>query len=510
MASTFAISRSHLIYGVCLPVAVVIGYLLAEPLESGSIAVVVLVMSILSIPLFMRWHHPLLVFSCNALILPYFLPGRPELWMVMTLISLFFSLLNRSIGQDVQFFKVRSVSYSLVFLCAVVLFTAWLTGGVGLAAFGSSSIGGKKYVGVLAAAALYFALATPEIKPNRGKLYIALFFLSALVSLVSYAAVIGGKPFYFLVEFFPIETALREGSYSQEPPGAEEGSRFGTLAGPALGLFCLLMAMYGARGVLDLKRPWRLVFLFLAVVGCALGGFRSEMIVFVATYAALFYMEGLFRTRYAMIALFAIVLGGAFLMLDGRSLPYPIQRSLSFLPGINLDPMVRQDAEGSTAWRLQIWKRMLPEVPKYLIKGKGYAMNPEELMMLQATRGEVAILSQEGAVLSGDYHSGPLSLIIPFGILGVVAFGWFLTASVKVLHQNYLYGDPAYANINRFLLSYFVVKIIFFLTIFGGFSSDMAVFAGLIGISVSMNGGVRRLPEPLPEPALDEPMSAEV
>jgi hypothetical protein len=327
---------------------------------------------------------------------------------------------------------------------------------------------------------------------------------------VSYAAVIGGRPFYFLVEFFPIETALREGAYTQQPPGAEEGSRFGTLAGPSLGLFCLLMAIYGARGVLDLRRPWRLVFLLLAVVGSALGGFRSGMIIFTGTYAALFYMEGLFRTRYATIAVFAVVFGGAFLMLDGRSLPYPIQRSLSFLPAINLDPMVRQDADGSTTWRVQIWRRMLPEVPKYLIKGKGYAMNPEELMMLQATQGEAAILSQEGAVLSGDYHSGPLSLVIPFGILGVIAFGWFLTASVKVLHQNYLYGNPAYANINRFLLSYFVVKIIFFIVIFGGFSSDMAAFAGLIGISVSLNGGVCRPPEPMPEPALDEPMSAEV
>src|SRR5581483_2407104 len=106
MANTFAVSRSHLIYGVCLPLAVLIGYLLAEPLESGSVAVVVLVMSVLSIPLLMRWHHPLLIFSCNAMILPYFVPGRPELWMIMVVVSLFFSVLNRSVGQDLKFFQV--------------------------------------------------------------------------------------------------------------------------------------------------------------------------------------------------------------------------------------------------------------------------------------------------------------------------------------------------------------------------------------------------------------------
>ena len=51
MASTFVVSRSQLIYALCLPLAVLIGYFLAEPLESGSIAIVVFVMSVLCLPL---------------------------------------------------------------------------------------------------------------------------------------------------------------------------------------------------------------------------------------------------------------------------------------------------------------------------------------------------------------------------------------------------------------------------------------------------------------------------
>src|SRR5438876_11024139 len=41
MASTFVVSRSQLIYALCLPLAVLIGYFLAEPLESGSMAIVI-------------------------------------------------------------------------------------------------------------------------------------------------------------------------------------------------------------------------------------------------------------------------------------------------------------------------------------------------------------------------------------------------------------------------------------------------------------------------------------
>src|SRR3954470_15004975 len=109
MANTFAVSRSHLIYGVCLPLAVLVGYLLASPLESSNVAVVVLVISVLSIPLLMRWHHPLLILSWNAVVSPAFLPGSPYLWQIMAVLSLFISLLNRSLGQNLNFFKAPSV-----------------------------------------------------------------------------------------------------------------------------------------------------------------------------------------------------------------------------------------------------------------------------------------------------------------------------------------------------------------------------------------------------------------
>lgn len=510
MTNSFAITRAHLIYGVCLPVAVVIGYLLAEPMESGSMAVVVLVLSILSIPLLMRWHHTLLVMSINSVILPYFLPGRPNLWMVMVMISLFFLALDRSLGRDVQFLKARWVSYSLIFLGVVVVATAWLNGGLGIAALGSSTYGGRKYVGVLAAICLYFALSTTDIKPGRAKLYLAFYFLSSLLLLVSYSAAFWGRPFYFLVELFPIEGTVNEGIIGQTVAGPTEISRFSTLAMPGFASCCFLLAMFGAKGILDWKKPWKFGMLCVAIIATSLGGYRSELILVLLLFGALFYAEGLFRTKYVWAVILGTTLGGIFLATSSRSLPPPIQRTLSFVPYIDLDPDIRMNAQGSTDWRVEIWKRALPEVPKHLIKGKGYAIDPQELEAIQMLAANVASLSEDGALLSGDYHSGPLSLIIPFGLFGVAAFAWFLVASIKALHRNYVYGDPECTNINRFLLCYFVMKLVFFVTIFGGFSSDMVTFTGLIGMSVSLNGGVRQPLEPKPEPAMDELLSAEV
>src|SRR6267378_2610402 len=130
MASTFVVSRSHIIYALCLPLAVLIGYFLAEPLESGSIAIVVFVLSVLCLPLLMKWYHPLLVMSWNAIICPVGLPGRPYLWMIMSALGLLIAVLNRSVNPHKRFINAPSLTKPLIFLSGVVIITAALNGGV--------------------------------------------------------------------------------------------------------------------------------------------------------------------------------------------------------------------------------------------------------------------------------------------------------------------------------------------------------------------------------------------
>ncbi len=489
MAHSVVISRSHLIYGVCLPLAVLIGYLLAEPLESGSVAVVVLVLCVLSIPVLLRWHHALLIFSCNAAISPYFMPGRPTLWMVSAILSFFFLILNRSMGQDVRLFRARNVSWSLLFLGTVALVTAYSTGGIGFGSFGAANAGGKRYFTIFVAIMLYFALSTLIISRKHAGLAISVFFLSALTGAVGYIAAIGGPGFYFLVELFPIESALDE---TNAAGSAVIGSGFVRLAGlttVAVGLFCFIMARYGARGVLNLTKPWRLLMLLLAVVINLYSGFRSNMILFILTFGVVFFLEGLFRTRYFLALALISILAGAVALPYSQKLPMVVQRTLCFLP-INVDPLVRANAEASTDWRLEMWREVLPTVPRYLLKGKGYGMDTEDMYLIEEGRKRGFAKGYEGAMLAGDYHSGPLSLIIPLGIFGVLGFFWFLGASVQVLRQNLRFGDPSLHRINTFLLAFFVVHILFFFFVFGSLFSDLALFAGLIGLSVSLNGGV--------------------
>jgi len=217
------------------------------------------------------------------------------------------------------------------------------------------------------------------------------------------------------------------------------------------------------------------------------GGFRSTLILNLTTLAALSYLEGLWRSPALPLVALVVILCGAILSPFLDRLPFSVQRSLSFLP-LNVSPIARQSAQASSEWRIGMWKDLLPQVPQHLLLGKGYAFTATEYRTI-ALAGEEGF-STEGAELVGDYHNGPLSVILPFGIWGVIAWVWFLIGSVRVLRRNYLWGDSAYQRINAFLLAYFVARIVLFFAVFGSLYSDMAVFASLVALSVSLNGGV--------------------
>jgi len=107
--------------------------------------------------------------------------------------------------------------------------------------------------------------------------------------------------------------------------------------------------------------------------------------------------------------------------------------------------------------------------------------------------------------MAGDYHNGPLSVIVAFGIFGVIAFVWFMVAALRVLYRNYQFGDSAHHRLNTFLLAYFVARALLFMSVFGSLYSELAFFTGLVGLSISLNGGVAKpVVVPQPVPVLDD------
>ena len=481
--------RTLIIYAVILPLAIFIGWMTVDLANWNrtSFALFAAIIFVLLLPALIRWHYAVMVFSWGTFISIFFLPGQPALWMLMAGITFGMAILNRIMQKKRAFLPAPSITATLLILLLIVVITGKLRGGFGVSALGAASYGGKGYYYIIAAIIGYFAFASQSIPPERAKLYVTLFFLSGAVSALSNLIYLAGPSFYFLFLILPVSfAAVQAVSEYSGPIARVAGFGFGACA---TGFY--LLAIHGIRGLLH--KWWRMLLLMVVLVLGALSGYRSLVLLFAIVFIVLFCAEGLLRSPVFPALLLVGALGFALLIPFSVKLPLPIQRSLSFLP-IKTDVSVRFDAEGSLAWRLEVWRTVVNDIPKYLWLGKGYAISPTDLYLTQQAILRHRAPGYAGAILTGDYHSGPLSVCVPFGAFGSLAFLAFLAAGLRALYLNYRYGNEELRTINRFLFAFFLGRAIFFFVFFGALASDFSIFTGTVGLSVALNKGVCRKP----------------
>jgi hypothetical protein len=254
MNNSAAVLKALIVYAVCVPLAIVLGYAsvsLANSPGYSNFALFGVLALILCAPILLRWHHPLLVLSWNLPLMIFFLPGSPGVYLPMMAVSLGVSVLQRTISRDKHFIPAPQITWPLLFLALVVLVTAKLTGGIGLHSLGSSVMGGRKYVGVLAGILGFFALTARRIPPHQAGLYVALFFLGGCLSVMGDLVAFIPSSFYFLFLFFPFDTYAYGGS---------TGSlRFAGVASMATWVIPYMLARYGINGIFRAGKPWRVV-----------------------------------------------------------------------------------------------------------------------------------------------------------------------------------------------------------------------------------------------------------
>jgi hypothetical protein len=487
--------RALVIYGLCVPLALLLGYLLALPLDYDTLTLFALLLLILSAPLLLKWHQLFLVATINATAVAFFAPGHAQLWQLVAVVSLTISILQLTLSRRLKFVYAPTISRPLFFLMAVVLVTAKFTGGIGFHVLGGENIGGKRYINLFAAILAYFALAARRIPAPKAFLYTGAFFLGGATAFISSLVHFVGPGLSFIFWLFPPEAVPGQ----SEVDLAAGIPRMGGLGFGSLAVTAFLLSRYGMRGILFSGKLWRPVALLCIVFVSLFGGFRVVLVTILFFLFFQAFLEGVFKSKLMPV----LLLGGVLVLAAGlpfvSKLPMPAQRALSVLP-LEVSPEARQDALGTTGWRLLIWREVLPDVPKHLLLGEGYLMHLQDW-----TRANFADSASgfgaAGTIVAGDYHSGPLSLVIPFGIWGVLAFVWLLWAGGRLLYFNYKFGDPALKTINTFLFAAFITETIIYLFVFGGFQSDMIKFTSLLGLSVALNGGrCKPARAPAPEP----------
>jgi O-antigen ligase len=487
---SFSVTRTQMAWAICLPLAVVVGYLLADPVTYGSMAVLVMLASVLCVPIILRWHHPLLVVLWNATIIFNYVSESIYLWMFLAVIGFLIGILNRATNPHYRFLVPRFVLWPTLFLALVTVLTALFTGGLGMRLFGSAQYGGRSYFYILFGLLGMFALASQRIPLKWARTSVFLFFLAGATYAAGNIIYMIGPVAYPLFAFFPLTQAYGQ-AVSESNLLSQNATRIGGFGLASASVVAAFLSIWGFRGVFGLRSLHRAL-LVLAVIGVgASSGFRSSLILAVMVVATVWWLESRDNRQTLIVGMGAAVVAVACVLPFVSHLPLSVQRSLSFLP-VPVNPVVRLDTQASTEWRVKMWQDVLPEVPKRALVGRGYALDPAEMNLSYESHRRGLGQQWELAALTGDFHNGFLSTIIPLGGVGVLGFAWLLIAGGRVLHHNYRFGAPELLFINRFIYAYFLVRIAYFVLVFGSFYQDLCLFTGLIGLSLSLNGGVSR------------------
>lgn len=498
--------RMLIVYAICIPLAVVMGYLLTNPLDYSTLFFVGLIVALIVSPILIKWHYPILIFGLAFPAQMFFLMGNPPFWQVAVILSLGIAVVERATNSERRFLSAPPMTWALFFTVAMAVITMKLTGGFHLHTVGGGTGGGKKYINLCLGIATFFALASRGIPPVKRTLYLGLFFLPGLFSIIGDLFPFLPGPLRYVGLIFPPSYAAA---------AVESGSgvlRLSGLMSAANAVMLFMLARYGLREILSGGRPLRALFFCLMFIMSLLGGFRSVLIANVLILFFYFFLDGLHRTKWLLIAVVGLLIGASIVVPFARDLPQSIQRSLAILPQnvVDIDMGVRMDAEGSKEWRLNIWRAILPQVPGYLLLGKGYAITRDDYESIGHDnpfyRTAQMDASQESLAISNDFHSGPLSTVICFGVWGCLSILAIMGAGFYVLYRNFRYGDPALRPVNMLLLAMHLQHIISFFAVFGAYDVDVGFFAKIVGFSVALNWGIcKPKPKPAANPVIVKP-----
>ena len=500
-----ALVRSIITYAVCIPLAAIIGYMLTKPLDYSAAAFYSMIVIILIFPIIARFHHPLLFLCYNLPINLFFIKTNPSIGMVMIMVSLSISIFDRILSRRSQFISVPEMTVPLVILVAIVFFTAEVTGGFGLKSLGSDVYGGKKYAFLIVGIISYFAFTARPIPAEKASMYVSMYLLGGVLCAVSDLVPVVPSGLRFIYLFIsPSGAGLDSmGNYDSLELGV---SRLSGVSFAASIFYLWMLAFYGVRGIFMTGKIWRVALFGMTFVMIGLGGYRSLIMAALAVFIILFFMEKMHRSPLMFIFLLLGVVAVGLVIPFASRLPFVMQRGLSFLP-LDFNQEAIASAEASSNWRIALWTGMAEQIPKYFFLGKGYALSLEDWSNIQsAAAGSGLGGENDNLAISSDFHNGPLSVIIPFGVWGVFAFIWIMGVGVWILFRNYRYGLPALQRSNRYLLAIFVTKFLIFMTVFGAFQGDLGTFLSLIGLSVALNYGVAKAGgQPLPQPSVNNP-----
>jgi len=262
---------------------------------------------------------------------------------------------------------------------------------------GSSTWGGMLYISLLIGIIFYMAVNGLQLNKKNIKWIVWGGLIAGLVGSAS---------------------AYKGWSSSAAEEAGLSATRLMWLLNLSYGLFPLVFALKFPRN------KWVSILLMgICLVFIGLTGFRSRLVAFIMVYAGYGFFCAKNKKRFAVIAAcLGLLLWGGIVVVS-PVLPQGLQRAVSFVPGVQIDYMTGKNAQGSIDWRVEIWGYCLQQVPKYWLIGRGSAFNVWDTVA-QLGHNDIKLFTPWFAFETRSYHSGPLTLLLDYGVPGLLIGIW--------------------------------------------------------------------------------------
>jgi hypothetical protein len=391
--------------------------------------------------------------------------------------------------------KLGSLDY-LVFINLAYLMTVFLRNPVGVWAFQSQMVGGRPYFEITLAFMVFLVLSRATLTQSIANIFPFLFIIPAgIAGALDVIARVIPQTSYPIAMFYSGAGSMSDTSALQAEAQIGESRLTGVKDLGMLGVLALC-SRYNPITLLSPIHPLRLV-LFLATIGIIfLSGFRSALVFALVSFA----LGAVLRRRMADLWITAgVMILGLMLLISVQGnilrLPATMQRSLSWLPG-DWDTEVLNDAQGSSQWRFDmwIWAWNDERIFRDKIWGQGFGFTYDEMnimasALLNGSSGPAFIGSsaQESQMITGSFHSGPLSSI---KFIGIVGFALYYSLMVYMGIYALQLCRRAYAT-KAFTLALFIcIPIIYepfnYIFVFGALDSNYSqilFWAGLLNMA---------------------------
>ncbi len=402
------------------------------------------------------------------------------------------------------FFATRAVAWKrkvgildyLIYINLAYLVTVYVRNPAGFWAMQTSVVGGRPYFEIALAFGAFIVLSRVQITDFLARIFPLFLVIPAwCVGLLDMVARLIPQ---FALPLAAIYSGVGTGGVTNalQPEARIGETRMTAMQFAGSSTILALCAKYNPLTLLSPLYPLRVALLVVAVGAIFLSGYRSVILFAMVAYLLSSVLRGNLKDLWVagagmLIAVMALIaVQGSIIQL-----PLTVQRTLAWLPGSWSEEAVVGGQE-STRWRVEMWEWAWNDdrILKDRVWGQGFGLSIDDMNLIAASlmagQGGGSLLGgsdRENFMITGSFHSGPLSTIKYIGMVGLALYyplmcymAWLAWRLCKRAR-----GTKA------FTLSLFVgIPVIYepfnFVVIFGGLDSNysqLLFWAGLLNLT---------------------------